>query len=75
MITLKLKKWGNGVGILLDKQARDMLGGVGENDILYLTRSPDGVRVTPYDPEFAEQMDKARAIMKKRRDALRELAK
>jgi len=33
------------------------------------------VRITAHNPEFAEQMKAARAIMKKRRNALRELAK
>ena len=42
---------------------------------LYLTESPDGFRLTPYDPEFAEQMEAAEAIMKRRRDVLRELTK
>lgn len=72
---LKAKKWGNGIGILLDKQARELLGGVEENDTLYLTRSPEGLRITPYDPAFARQMDTASKIMKRRRAALRELAK
>ena len=72
---LKAKKWGNGIGVLLDRQARELLGGVQENDTLYLTRSPDGLRITPYNPEFAKQMETARAVMKRRRAALRELAK
>jgi hypothetical protein len=33
------------------------------------------VLLTPYSPEFEEQMAKARQIMKKRRNVLRELAK
>lgn len=45
------------------------------NCLLYLTESPDGFRLTPYHPEFERQMIEARRIMKKRRDALRELAK
>ena len=44
-------------------------------DAVYLTESPDGYRLTPYNPEFESQMDAARKIMKKRRAALRELAK
>jgi hypothetical protein len=31
--------------------------------------------VTPYNPDFEQQMALARRVMKKRRDALRELAK
>jgi len=75
MTVLKAKKWGNGLGVLLDKEVREMLGGVEENDALYVSRSPDGIRITAYDPEFEKQMDVARRLMKKRRAVLRELAK
>jgi hypothetical protein len=75
MIELTAKKWGNGIGILLDRQARELLGGIGENDKLYLTRSPDGLRITRHNPEFERQMTLAREIMKERRAVLRELAK
>jgi len=42
---------------------------------VYFTESPDGLRFTPYNPEFAPQMEAAEKIMKKRRSVLRELAK
>jgi len=48
---------------------------VDAGDVVYLTETVDGVRVTPYDPEFAAQMDVAEKVMKKRRAVLRELAK
>ena len=44
-------------------------------DTLILTEAPDGVRLTPYDPDTAHQLEVVRAVMKKRRNALRELAK
>lgn len=75
MIELTARKWGNGIGILLGRRARELLGGIGENDKLYLTRTPDGLRITPYSPEFARQMAEARRIMKDRRAVLHELAK
>ncbi len=46
-----------------------------KGDTLTLTSAPDGFRVTPYDAEKAGQMEVMRKIMKKRRNALRELAK
>lgn len=49
--------------------------GNGEKDKLHLTRTPDSLRITPYNPEFERQMTQARAIMKSRRTVLRELAK
>ena len=48
---------------------------VEKGDTVFLTETPDGYRLTPYDPTFEEQMGKAREIMKRRRNALRELAK
>ncbi len=74
-IKLTAKKWGNSLGVILDKEARELLGGLEENDVVYLTKAPDGVRVTTYSPDFEEQMSVARKIMKKRRNVLRELAK
>jgi hypothetical protein len=40
-----------------------------------MTETPEGVALRPYDPQFAEQMDAAREVMKKRRAVLHELAK
>ena len=44
-------------------------------DAVYLTETPDGYRISPYDPEFVRQMELAEKGMKKYRNALRELAK
>lgn len=71
---LKLSKIGNSVGLVLPKEVRDQMK-VDSGDIVYLSETPEGYRLTPYDPEFAEQMDTARKIMKRRRAALHELAK
>jgi putative addiction module antidote len=73
-IALKLTTIGNSVGAVLPKEALAKLN-VGKGDTLFLTESPDGYRLTPYNPDFEAQMNAARAIMKKRRNALRELAK
>ena len=37
--------------------------------------SPDGVRLTPFDPAFEKQMEAAARFMKTRRNVLHELAK
>ncbi len=70
----KVVQIGNSLGIILPKDALSKMK-VGKGDILHLTDSPDGLRVTPYDPEFEQQMAQARGVMKKRRAVLRELAK
>jgi hypothetical protein len=46
-----------------------------KGDVVYLTESPDGYRITPYDPASEKQMQAAERIMEKRRNVLRELAK
>jgi putative addiction module antidote len=72
--TLKLTQIGNSVGVVLPKEALAALQ-VGKGDTVFLTESPDGYRITAYDPEFAKQMSVAEDIMKRRRNVLRELAK
>jgi hypothetical protein len=43
---------------------------------LYLTEAPDGsYRLTPFDPNFARQMELAEEIMREDREILRALAK
>lgn len=48
---------------------------VEKGDTIFLTETPDGYKLTPYDAEFEAQMTAARSVMKRRRNALRELAK
>lgn len=74
MHALKLTQIGNSVGVILPKEVLALLK-VGKGDTLYVTESPDGVRITPHDPTFETQMSAAQEIMKKRRAVLRELAK
>ena len=71
---LKLRKVGNSVALIVPKQVREKMG-VAEGDSIYLTETPDGYKISPYDPEFSRQMELARKIQLKHRDALRELAK
>jgi putative addiction module antidote len=74
MIALKLTKIGNSVGAVFPKEVLARMH-LHAGDVVYLTEAPDGLRVTPYDPNFARQMENAERIMKKRRAVLRELAK
>jgi putative addiction module antidote len=74
MIALKLIKVGNSVGAVFPKDVLARMH-VDAGDVVYLTEAPDGVRVTPYNPDFAHQMNAAERVMKKRRAVLRELAK
>jgi putative addiction module antidote len=74
MHTLKLTQIGNSVGVILPKEILSRLD-VTKGDELFLTDTPDGMRLTVHNPEFEVQMRAARDIMKVRRAVLRELAK
>jgi putative addiction module antidote len=74
MSALKLTQIGNSVGVILPKEVLARLK-VEKGDVLYLSEAVNGVLLTPYNPEFEEQMAAARDIMKKRRAVLHELAK
>ena len=74
MHILKLTQIGNSVGAIFPKEVLTRLS-LAKGDEMYLTESPDGLRITVHNPEFETQMRAAREIMKKRRAVLRELAK
>jgi len=74
MFNLKLTQIGNSVGVILPKELLSRLR-LEKGDTLYATESPEGVRLTPFNPQFEKQMELARQVMKSRRNVLRELAK
>jgi len=71
---VKLRKVGNSVALIVPKHMRQKMG-VKEGDAVYVTETQDGYRISPYDPEFGRQMELARKVQAKHRDALHELAK
>ncbi len=74
MIKLTVRKVGNSLGVTLPAQAAHALH-VREGDPLFLTESPDGFRLTPYDPEFTETLEVAEGFMARYKNALRDLAR
>lgn len=72
--TLKVVQIGNSLGVVLPRDVLDDLNVV-KGDKLFITRSPEGYRVTRSDPDFERRMALAREIMRKRHNVLRELAK
>jgi putative addiction module antidote len=71
---VKLVAIGNSTGIVLPKDVLARLR-LGQGDLLSVSETPGGIELRPHEPDFEEQMDAARAVMRKRRAALRELAK
>ena len=65
---------GNSAGVILPKEVLAKLR-VGKGDDVFFTETPEGILITPYDAEFAEQMDAAEIVMREDRDVLKILAK
>jgi putative addiction module antidote len=75
MTVLKIRKVGNSLGTILPAELVAELH-VKEGDALYVVKdAAGGVRITPYDPEFEKQMQVGDDLMRRYRNALRELAK
>jgi putative addiction module antidote len=74
MFKLKITTVGSSVGVVLPKAVLDKLH-VKKGDVVYFTEAPDGFRITPFNEEFAEQMEAAEEVMREDRDVLRALAK
>jgi putative addiction module antidote len=75
LIKLKVRPVGNSLGMVLPREALARLN-VGTGDALYLTESPEGTfRLTASNPEWNRQMDVSESILRRFRNAFRELAK
>jgi putative addiction module antidote len=75
VVELKVRKFGNSLGVVLPKDVINRLQ-TGDGEKLFLIEAAEGdYRLTPYDPAFEEQMEKAQEIMSRYRNTLRALAK
>ena len=71
---VKVRRVGNSLGVILTKDVVESLG-VKEGDELFAIRTPDGIRLPPYDPDFAEAMESTRDYMRRHRNAMHALVK
>ena len=75
MIELKVRKFGNSLGVVLPKDVITRLQ-TGDGEKLFVIELAEGdYRLTPYDPAFKKQMEKVDEIMSRYRNTLRALAK
>jgi len=72
--SIKLRKIGNSLGVILPREELERLH-LSEGDSLTITRTEDGVEISPYDPEFEMKLKAFEKTRRKYRNALRELAK
>jgi putative addiction module antidote len=75
MVELKVRKFGNSLGVVLPKEVINRLH-TGDGQALFLIEAPGGgYQLTPYDPGFEKKMAKADDIIKRYRNTLHVLAK
>ena len=70
---LKVRKIGSSLGVTLPKALVGALG-VGEGDLLYPVSTENGIRLTPFDPEFSEVIADSEDYMRRHRNAMKALA-
>ena len=74
MVELKVRKFGNSLGVVLPKSVIDRLH-TRDGEALFLIEEPDSsYRLTPYDPAFEQKMAKAEDIISRYRNTLHVLA-
>lgn len=75
MVELKVRKFGNSLGVVLPKEVINRLH-TGDGEPLFLIEGPDGsYQLMPYDTGFEEKMAKADDIIGRYRNTLHVLAK
>lgn len=71
--TAKVLTIGSSSGVVLSKEIMSRLK-VKKGDLLYISDTTNGIELSPYNPEFAEEMKAMEYVMNKHRDVLRMLA-
>lgn len=71
---LKVRQIGNSTGVIFTKEILSRLR-VEAGGELFVTETSDGIKLSPYNPDFEEQLALAGEGMAKYRNALREMAK
>ena len=75
MVALKVRKFGNSLGVVLPKEVINRLH-TRDGEPLFLIEAPDGgYRLTPYDPTFEKKMAKVEDIISRYRNTLHLLSK
>jgi putative addiction module antidote len=74
MFALKLTQIGNSVGVILPREMLSRLK-LEKGQSVFVTETPTGYTLTPYDPALAEQIEAGREFMREYRDTFHQLAK
>ena len=75
MVELKVRRFGNSLGVVLPKEVINQLQ-TKDGEVLLLMEGPGGsYRLSPKDPTFENKMEKAEDIISRYRNTLHVLAK
>jgi len=75
MVELKIRRFGNSLGVVLPKEVINRLQ-ARDGEMVFLIEAGQGdYRLTPYDPGFEKKMAKAEQIMARYRNTLHTLSK
>ena len=74
MFSLKLPQIGNSVGVILPREMLSRLK-LQKGESVFVTETPGGYALTPYDPALAEEIEAGREFMREFRDTFHQLAK
>jgi putative addiction module antidote len=73
-VKTKLRKIGNGLGVLLPKEAIEHLR-LSEGGTLTISETESGIELSPFDARFSAQVEAFRRTEGRHRNSYRELAK
>ena len=73
MYKIEIRKFGNSLGVIIPKEILEKLR-LDDGDMVFITETPDGVKLSAYDPEFEKAMSIYKKGSYKYRTALKELA-
>ena len=71
---IQMIRIGTSTGAIFPKELLAQLK-VHQGDTLFTVETPDGVLLTPYDPDVEKQLEAGREFMREYRDTFRALAK
>ena len=74
MQPLRVIQIGNSLGVIFPKEITNYLH-IKKGDALYVTLSPNGIEVSPYNPELQAQIAEGQAFMNEHHETFKVLAK
>ncbi|OYX51573.1 MAG: hypothetical protein B7Y90_00890 [Alphaproteobacteria bacterium 32-64-14] len=75
MTTSKIRQIGNSQGVVLPKEILAAVNAKLGDEVTVTVTAEGAIQLQPYDPNISAQVEKARDIAHRYRNALRELAK